>query len=99
MPRLFCIRMVIQIEQFMDGCRIVALDDVNLLVGATDVVSGAEMFCRRMFAICDDAFDSLLRSMSLEFASEHLDVRPVTMKRVTRAVRSHKCMPLPNPIN
>src|SRR5882762_1110606 len=99
MASFFGVRMLIQIEKLVDGRGIVALDDVNLLVPAANVVGRPKMFGRWVLWILYDAFDFFLRAMCLKFTSEHFNIGTIAMKRVARAMSSHKCMALPNPID
>src|SRR4051812_42825914 len=53
--RLLRIRVFVQVEQFMGGLRIVALDDIDLLLLLADIVAWAEVLCGWMISVGDDA--------------------------------------------
>src|ERR1700704_155860 len=99
MPGLFAVRMLVEIKEFMDGGRIVILDDVNLLFLSADVIHGPEMSRRRVFLVFDNAFNALLRAMSFKFAPEHLNIGPVTVERITPAMHGHKRASITHPGN
>src|SRR6185369_4106435 len=99
MTRLFGVRMFVQDEQLMDGFRIVALDDVNLLLPISDVVMRTKMLRSGMILVRNDTIDLLLCPVSLKLTAKHVDVGVITVESIAPAVRRHKSMPLPDPID
>src|SRR4051794_34543142 len=99
MTRLLDVRMFVEVEQFVDGFRIVALDDVNLLLPISNIVMSAKMLRSGVILVRDDAIDLLLRAVSLKLAAQHLDVGTIAVESIAPAVSRHKSMPLPDPVD